>query len=336
LRLAQTIQDPALLLWPHLGLGLILLSLGELPSALAHMEQSIALYDPQRHRPDQSPIVGQDPKVNCLSYAAGTLWRLGYPDQARQRSEEALSLARELTHPFSLAFALYGDALLHQFLRDVPAVQERADTILILAREQSFPVFLAIGTIFRGWVLSGQEQAKEGIAQIHQGIAAKQSTGTELSRPPDLAQLAVAYGRAGREKEGLSVLAEALDRVGKTGERMYEAELYGLKGELLLAQASKNQTANGKNQKSGLPSNQHLAPNTHEAEACFHRAIEIARTQQAKSLELRAATSLARLWQQQSKEAEAHKLLSEVYTWFTEGFDTKDLQEAKALLEELR
>ena len=234
---------------------------------------------------------------------------------------EALTLAEELSHPFSLAFALNYAAVLNQFLRDVPAVQEQAEALMTLAREQGFPVFLVLGTMFRGWVLVEQGQGEAGIAQIRQGIAAKQTTGTELGRPGDLAQLAVAYGKMGQVVEGLSVLVEALAVVDKTGERMYEADLYRLKGELLLAQHSRVGIAHPTEKE--------------DAEACFLKAIEVTKRQQAKSWELRASTSLARLWQQQGKAKEAHEMLSAVYNWFTEGFDTKDLHEAKALLDSL-
>jgi len=183
-----------------------------------------------------------------------------------------------------------------------------------LLAELGFERELAQGTILWGWALTEQGQGVEGIAAIRQGLAALQATGEELRRPEFLALLAEAYGGIGQIEEGLNVLAEALAAVEKTGERYYEAELYRLKGELLLAH----------------PTGNHL-----EAESCFHRSLDIARRQQAKSLELRAAASLSRLWQQQGKRQEAHDLLAPVYAWFTEGFDTADLQEAKALLEEL-
>jgi predicted ATPase len=175
----------------------------------------------------------------------------------------------------------------------------------------------------RGWALAEQGQGKEGISQIRQGLIDYQATGAELFRPHHLALLAEAYQKNGQVEEGLATLAEALAFVDRTGERFYEAELYRIKGELTLAQSS-------------VTDPRLLVPDPQgEAEACFLKAIEIAQKQQAKSLELRAATSLARLWQQQSKQKEAHQLLSTIYGWFTEGFDTKDLQEAKALLEEL-
>jgi predicted ATPase len=172
-------------------------------------------------------------------------------------------------------------------------------------------------------VLAEQGWEHEGIAQIRQGIAAFRATGAELYQPYFLALLAEAYEKAEQGEKGLAVLAEALASVDNTEERFYEAELYRLKGELLLASEGYRPQAVGCREK------------TEEAEACFSKAIEVARKQQAKSLELRAVMSLARLWQQQGKQQEAHQLLAEIHNWFTEGFDTKDLQEAKRLIEEL-
>jgi predicted ATPase len=189
----------------------------------------------------------------------------------------------------------------------------------------------------RGLAVAAQGQWEEGIVQMRQGLAAYRSTGAEAVRPYYLALLAEVYGQRGQADEGLKVLAEALATVNNTEEHEYEAELYRLKGELTLAQSqtSLGQVKTGQD-KSKETDPRPLIPDPQgEAESCFLKAIEIARQQQAKSLELRASTSLARLWQQQGKKIEAHKLLSEIYNWFTEGFDTKDLQEAKALIEEL-
>jgi len=193
------------------------------------------------------------------------------------------------------------------------------------------PFWSALGTIAQGWALVEQGDGEAGIVQIRQGLAALQASGAEEIQTYSLALLAEAYGKGGQVEEGLAALAEALDFVDRTGERFYEAELHRLKGELLLKK-SESRIQN-------LESTpQRLTPSTQaeaEAEAYFLKAIEIARYQQAKSLELRAATSLARLWQHQGKKAEARQLLAEIYNWFTEGFDTKDLQDAKALLAEL-
>jgi predicted ATPase len=192
-----------------------------------------------------------------------------------------------------------------------------------------FAQFLAYGTLYRGWVLAEQGEVEEGIAQMQQGLAALRATGAELARPSYLTMLAAAYRKVGQVEEGLAVLAEALALVNKTGGRVGEAELYRLKGELSLQSEVRSPRPEATNPQSPTP-NPHA-----EAEACFHKAIEVARKQQAKSLELRAVVSLSRLWQRQGKKDEARQLLAEIYGWFTEGFDTKDLQEAKALLEEL-
>jgi predicted ATPase len=226
-------------------------------------------------------------------------------------------------------------AALHQFLRDVEAVQEWAEALVMLSREQGFPFWLAGGARWQGWVLAEWGHGEEGLAQIRRGLTAYKATGAEQAVTHFLALLAEVCGRVGQVEEGLSVLAEALTIVDKTGERWCEAELYRLRGELTLQQQFKVQSSEFK-----VPSPQHLTPSTQveveqEAEGYFLKAIEISRKQQAKSLELRAATSLARLWQQQGKHHEAYNMLAEIYGWFTEGFDTKDLQEAKALLAEL-
>jgi predicted ATPase len=298
--------------------------LGEFAWAREYFEQGIALYNPQQHRSHTSRG-GQDPGVVCLSTVALVLWFLGYPDQALKSIQEALTLAQELSQPFSLGHTLQYTATLHLFRREEQAVQERAEAVITLSTEQGFPHLLADGTVDQGWALAAQGQGEQGIAQMHQGVAAFRATGAELSRTWYLGPLAEAYGKVGQAGEGLTLLAEVLDLVHKTGERVWEAELYRLKGQLTL-------------QKFQVSGSKFLAPSSQaevEAEACFHKAIEVARQQQAKSLELRAAMSLSRLWQQQGKKDDARQLLAEIYDWFTEGFDTKDLQEAKALLEQL-
>jgi predicted ATPase len=331
LSLAQNGQDPTLLLEAHRALGALLSQLGEFGRARAYMEQGLALYDSHRHHPHTFRY-GQDLGVSLWSHTARVLWLLGYPDQARKRSHEALALAQELSHPFSLAFALVWAARLHHFCREGQAVQERAEAAVALSTEQGFSLSLAHGTLLWGWALAEQGQGEEGIAQMRHGLAAFRATGAEGGRPYWLALLAEAYGKGGQVKEGLTALAEALDAVDRTEERMYEAELYRLKGQLTL---QKFQVSGSKFQvENSLESSVQSLES--EAEECFLKAIEIARKQQAKSLELRAVMSLSRLWQQQGKKAEARQMLAEIYGWFTEGFDTKDLQEAKALLEELK
>jgi predicted ATPase len=313
LTLAQHVRAVELLLVAHHVLGDTLIWLGEFADARAHLEQGLALYHPQQHR-SHAFLYGYDSGVHGLSFGAWALWYLGYPDQALRRIHDALTLAQELSHPFSLAFALAFAAWLHQLRREGPAAQERAAAVIALATDQGFPFWEAWGTILRGWALAEQGESAEEMAQIRQGIAAWRATGAELQRPYFLALLAEAYGKAGQTDEGLSVLADALTAVHNTGERQHEAELYRLRGELRLKQD---------------------VPAEPEAERCLRQAVDVARQQQAKSLKLRAAISLSRLWQQQDKRKEAHDLLAPIYGWFTEGFDTADLQEAKALLETL-
>jgi predicted ATPase len=313
LTLAQQAQDPMMLVTARYALGRTLFFLGTGASAHTHFAQGIALYDSQQHRASAFRYVG-DAGVHCRSFDALTLWSLGYPDQGLAQSHEAVTLARQVAHPLSLSFALSLAAMFHQFRRDVRATQEHAEAAIRLTTEQGIPYLMAIGSLLHGWVLVQQGQTQEGIKQITQGSMTYRATGTEFVQPYFLALLAEAYGTTGEPHAGLTVLAEALTLVDITGERWYESEIYRLKGALLLQQSLDNQA---------------------EAETCFQHAIRIAQSQQAKSWELHAATSLARLWQQQGKRAEAHALLAPIYGWFTEGFDTKDLQEAKALLEAL-
>jgi predicted ATPase len=314
LTLAQQVQDAGMLVAAHRAVGATLLWLGDTAAAHAHFTQGMALYDSSQHRASVFQH-GDDSGVVCHSYNAWTLWCLGYPEQGLTRCREAVTLAQQLAHPNSLGFALSFAAMFHQFRREMRAAQERAEAAISLTTEQGFPYWIAFGTILRGWaLLAHQEQAKEGIEQLNQGLRAFRATGAEIAQPYFLALLAEAYGTIEQSEAGLTALADALTLVDTTGERWYEPELYRLKGELLLQQNSDNRT---------------------EAETCFQHAISIARSQQAKSFELRTATSLARLWQQQGKRQEAYDLLAPVYNWFTEGFDTADLKDAKALLEEL-
>ena len=339
LSLAWNIQDPPLLTAAHFALGQTLFWLGEFALAREHVEQGIALSNPRQHR-SYAFIHGQDPGVTCLLIAAVALWNLGYPDQARKRIREALTLAEELSHSYSLALTLLYAGILHQFCQEGPATQERVEAVMTLCREEGFPYLSARATVLRGWALATQGETEDGIVYIRQGMTALRTIGVEHGQSHFLTLLAEAYGKGEQTKEGLTVLAEALDFVSQTEERFYEAELYRLKGTLTLqSQASPRQVedkSRTSQNTSEISNTQHPAPSTQvEAEACFLKAIEVARHQQAKSLELRAVMSLARLWQSQGKKEEAHEMLAEIYGWFTEGFDTRDLQEAKALLDEL-
>jgi len=243
---------------------------------------------------------------------------------------EALTLAQDLSHPYSLAHALSFAAMLHQFCGQRQAVQERVEMAIAFSREQEFTLYLAMETVLHGWGLSGEERRRaEGIAQMREGLASWRATGAELLRPYYLALQAEAYGKMGLPAEGLTQLAEALTALEKSAERWWEAELYRLKGELSLQSRQVENKPKTSQDKSAVRSPQS------EAEECFWKAIEIARGQQAKSLELRAVMSLSRLWHSQGKTGEARRMLAAIYDWFTEGFDTADLKEAKALLIEL-
>jgi predicted ATPase len=325
LRLAERLDDAGLRVRARMMLAEVLLWRGEFARARGHAEQGLALYDPQQHR-DHVFRFGNDSGVGCHVVGAMALWALGYPDQALRRSEAGLTLAQELAHPFTLGLALQYAARVHQLRREIAFIHERTEALIALATEQGFAMWTVRGPILRGWALAAQGQAADGLAQIRQGVATWQAMGSQtrmLHMTYDAALMASVYGQMDRPAEGLAVLTEALAHAHPTEERFYEAELHRLQGELLLQSGVR------------APKSRGSTPHVEEAEACFHQALESARGQQAKSLELRAAMSLARLWQHQGKRAEAHELLAPVYGWFTEGFDTADLQEAKTLLEEL-
>lgn len=312
LRLAQRAHDPALAVLAHDALGSVWLCLGALPAARQHLEEGIARYTPDQRR---APVfhMGGDPGVGCQAHAAVTLWLMGYPAQALARLHEALALAHELSHPFSLAWVRGMAAWVSQLRRDVLAVYEQAEACVALSTEQGFPLWAAWGTSLRGWAMALQGQGEEGLAQVRQGLAAWQATGAALQAPYVYTMLADVCNHLGYLDDSLQALAEAHTLVEQQEERWWEAEVSRLQGVLLLRQT-------------GTPQE--------EAETWLWRALEVAHRQEAKSLELRAAVSLSRLWQQ-GKWAEAQALLAPIYAWFTEGFDTADLQEAEALLEEL-
>jgi predicted ATPase len=313
LRLAQRDHVPTHAVVAHLAIGITSFCLDVLPAAHQHLEAGSARYTPDQHH---APLfrIGHDPGVNCRGWAAMTLWVLGYPAQALACLHEALTLAHTLSHPFSLAYAQCWAALVHQLRRDAPAVHAQADATVTLATEQGFTLWAAWGTSLRGWALALRGQGEKGSAQVRQGIAAVRATGTALLMPYFCTVLADVCAHLGHPDDSLRALAEAHALAEQHEDRWWEAEIHRLQGVVLLRQPGASQA---------------------EAEAWVQRALDVSRRQEAKSLELRAATSLSRLWQQQGKGAEAYKLLAPVYGWFTEGFDTADLQEAKALLEEL-
>jgi class 3 adenylate cyclase/tetratricopeptide (TPR) repeat protein len=349
LSLAQQAHNAQFLPEARHGLGMILFASGEVVAARSHFEYVLALSD-MEEQGMASAHYAVDMQALSRAILTNLLWILGYPDQALQRSREALTLTQRSDHPWNTALVTMFTLWLLHALREMPAMQQQAQALIRVAHEQGFSLLLAEAILARGWALAMQGHDEEGISQICEGMAILKSIGIELRRPHALALLAEAYGKAGQEEEGLWALAEALTLVDNTGERSHETELYRLKGELLLAQEIKSQKSKGKNQKSQNPDPKSQSPDPEaEAEACFLKAIDIARQQQAKSLELRAVMSLVRLRQQQATQpesrtthhetrtrlAEAHTILSEIYNWFTEGFETKDLQEAKTLIEEL-
>ena len=313
LRLAHRAHDPALAVIAHYALGGTWLGLGALPASRQHLEEGIARYTPEQRR---APVfrMGHDPGVGCRAFAALTLWLLGYPEQALVRLHEALALAHELSHPFSLAFVWCLAAIVSQLRRDAPAVHAQAEATVALATEQGFTQWVAMGTSLHGWALAMQGQGETGMAQLRQGIAAWRATGAALNVPFLYTVLADVSAHVGHTEDGLQALAEAYTLMEQQEERWWEAEIARLRGVLLLRQTGTSQA---------------------EAEAWLQRALDVARRQEAKSLELRAAMSLVRLWQQQGKQAKARALRAPVYEWFTEGFDTADLQEARTLREEL-
>jgi class 3 adenylate cyclase/tetratricopeptide (TPR) repeat protein len=315
---AESTRDPGLLIEAHTARGVTLSFLGELLTARRHLEQAISLYEPERFS-SHAYVYAQDPGVHSLSYATLVLWLLGYPDQAREHSSKALTLAQGLSHPFSLAFAIIHVLYIHRFSYEVKLAEQRAQELLTLSIEHDFPITLAVGAAHLGWALAEQNRGEEGITLIRQAIDTWRATGSSLFFQPFLlAILAEAYGKTGLPEDGLAELAEALDIVNKTGERYWHAELYRLKGELTLQAQFQNS---------------HFTVRD-DAEACFRSAIDVAQRQSAKSLELRSVISLSRLWWNRGKKAQARQMLMEVYGWFSEGFDTADLHAARTLLQE--
>jgi predicted ATPase len=315
--IAQYQPDPALLVEAHQELGGTLANIGELRPALEHIEQGIALYNLQRHRPHVF-LYGQDPGVSCLSRASQILFLLGYPDQALKRIREALTLAEKLAHPHSQAYALSFASMLALQRGERQLAQEQAKQIVSVATEQSLPFWLAMGTILHGQALVFQGNVQEGIQHLRNGMDAYRATGAAIGWPYTLARLGFAQASVGHVEMGLSLLNEAIALVQKTGEGMGEPTLYVLKGELLLKQPTEDHQ---------LKLRRHR-----EAEECFVHAIAVARRQQAKGAELQAVLSLSRLWHQQGKTEDARRELVAIYGWFTEGFDTIDLRAARKLL----
>jgi predicted ATPase/DNA-binding winged helix-turn-helix (wHTH) protein len=317
LALGEQRQDSALVLQAQQALAVTTLCLGEPLATREHMRSGAALYDPQRHR-GHSFMFGQDPGVACRAFGAVALWLLGYPDQALQTSREATRLSHELLQPSSQALALHFAAMLHQCRREGRPTLACAELALAIGAELGLSFWRAGGTVMRGWAVAECGETTEGVALLRQGLDAWQATGSVTYRTYYLALLAEMLGRDGRAAEGLELVNEALALVEKTSERLFEPELHRLRGEMLLA------TRPARRAKAALA----------EAESCFCSALDVARGQQSKSLELRAVMSLARLSREHGRPAKAKSLLAKTLGWFTEGFDTADLKDAQALLKE--
>jgi class 3 adenylate cyclase/predicted ATPase len=314
LKFAQRAQEPALLLEAHHESWANLSMLGELSSAWTHLEQGFALYDPQKHKHHAFLYGGHDPGVCCGYHAAEVLWLLGYPDHALRRSRESLALARELSQPSTMTIALFFAAWFHQHRGEGQVVQARVDEGMTLATEQGFSRWQAPAAFLQGWLLVEQGHQEAGITQMIKTLATEQAIAPLGRNAHWAAVLSEAYKKAGRTLDGLKLLDKAVATGQQSECRYYEAELHRIKGELLLEQATADEQ---------------------QAEACFQNALKVSRSQSAKSLELRAAMSMSRLWQRQERKPDARRLLGDIYGWFTEGFDTADLKQAKLLLHEL-
>jgi class 3 adenylate cyclase/predicted ATPase len=311
LNLAERAGDSGHLIQGHRTMGHTLFWRGEFASARAHLEQAIALYDPQQHS-SLAFTYGEQAGLPSRAFAAHALWYLGYPDQALKAMREVRSVAVELNHPWTVVMINVFAAWLHAYRREFHLVRQPAETALKLASEQQFAFFVGHATVLEAWARARLGDGEQAIADIRRGIAAYRATGAELESSYWFALLAEACATIGAVQEGLAALTEALNLVTTTGVPFCHAELFRLNGELLL--------------KGEEPS---------QAEASFREAIHVASIQHAKLLELRASTSLAQLWRDQGKVQQARELLAPVYGWFTEGFDTRDLKEAKALLDQL-
>ncbi|HSR33189.1 MAG TPA: hypothetical protein VLY63_21700, partial [Anaerolineae bacterium] len=320
LSLADKTGEPLFMALSHWHLGYVLFGLGEFMIARRHLQQVIDFYRPQEHHRSFVFLRGADGGVGAMAYDACCLWCLGYPEQALERGQEALAVARELNHAFSMADVLcFAGCVFGQMRRDADALEDSAGELIEVSKGKGFSSFAETAVCYWGDALAKLGQVQEGMAQLRAGLAARQSMGARCYASGILGALAEAQARAGQPEEGMATLTEALAMVEETDERYCEAELYRVKGNLWLAQGEAVE----------------VETSIRRAQRCYRHAIEVARRQSAKSWELRATVSLCRLWEQQGKMDEARRMLAGVYDWFTEGFDTPDLVEAKALLEEL-
>lgn len=315
LSVAQQQDDSAILLQAHHAAWATFHRLGELPACRHHAEKGIRLYDVEQHGSHAYLYGGHDPGVCAQTHVGIVLWCLGYPDQGLERAVEALNLSERLSHPFSRVDALFGAARIYLYRQEFQQAQALADEMISLSSQHGFALMNALGTIMRGSALTGEERAFDVIDEMRRGLDTTLETGAQAHVPYMMSLLIDTYRQLERVAEGLDTAVDALQLIEKTGEQNWESEILRLKGELLLVEPMTDQSA---------------------AEHCFNQALGIACTQNARSLELRTAMSLARLWRIQGKHEEAHDLLNPIYDWFTEGFDTSDLKNVKVLLEELK
>jgi len=326
LSLAERLPYPGLKMWAHMVMEITFLHMGSFAAAMEHFEKAFALYNPERHV-DDAFFYALNPGVAMRCFAAWALWFLGEPEQSLHRIQEALKLARDLSEPHGLAHAHLFVAILHQLRREARMALVHAEVVLAIAKEHGLVMYEAMANVVQGWAVLEQGRPVVATEQMRQGLAALEASGTELVSPHYMGLLSEALARAQAPDEGLRVLEKARVLAQSNGERYYEAELYRLKGELILAKAQavarpEAVTLDGP----GIAA---------RAEAFFEQSLQIARNQKARAWELRTALSLARLYQRQRKREKARTLLAGIYEQFTEGFDTVDLQEAKRLLEEL-
>jgi predicted ATPase len=309
---AERTGDAFDLLSAHFVAGPPLFFQGHFSRALHHFEHNIKLYNPSEHGP-LAYAVGYDSGVLAHAYAALCHGYLGHPDRAMAVSEKAVALARRVEHPLSLAFALYFAGLVHIARGETDRMRERAGEVVDLAERLGFPLFLGMGRFLRGLARVELGEGEEGIAEMQQAMVELARIGTGVGAPALLCSLAEGLRKVGRHDEALAALGLGVAHAEQQGQH-YDGELHRLRAEILLDMDGD------------------AAP---EAEALFRQSLGIARRQEAKTFELRAATSLARLWQRQGKRDAASTLLAPVYAWFTEGFATRDLQAAQALLDQL-
>ncbi len=314
LGLAEELDEPGVLIEAHhLGWSTLTFA-GDFDAARRHAETAIALYDRERDHHLTYVYSGHDPGVCARSFGSLALWQLGYPDQALANCQDGERLAREVAHPFTVAVAFWATGMMHILRRETDATRQTGEAMIAHCSDKGIPPFIPMGRVFRGGALAEQGDVTVGIAEVAEGLAGVRASGTEYTLPLFFAWLAEICGKGGRLEEGLAALEQGRALSEQTEDRFSLPEFDRLEGEILLARCARNQA---------------------EAQACFERSLQLARAQDARCLELRAATSLARLWAGSGRRAEAHDLLAPVYDWFTEGFETADLKEAKALLDQV-